>query len=39
MQTPVLAFDVYGTLVDTQGVVSLLDSRIGDEAGVFAAFI
>lgn len=36
MQTPVLAFDVYGTLVDTQGVVSLLGSRIGDEADVFA---
>ncbi|GHB16239.1 haloacid dehalogenase type II [Salinicola rhizosphaerae] len=36
MQTPVLAFDVYGTLVDTQGVVVTLRSRIGDDAENFA---
>ncbi|WP_110602677.1 haloacid dehalogenase type II [Salinicola lusitanus] len=36
MQTPVLAFDVYGTLVDTQGVVSTLRARLGDEASRFA---
>ncbi|OLO03518.1 haloacid dehalogenase type II [Salinicola socius] len=36
MQTPVLAFDVYGTLVDTQGVVAPLASRIGDDAVAFA---
>lgn len=36
MQTPVLAFDVYGTLVDTHGVVSALSSRIGQDATPFA---
>jgi len=31
-----LAFDVYGTLVDTNGVVALLEDMIGDRAGEFA---
>ncbi|WP_110650455.1 haloacid dehalogenase type II [Salinicola peritrichatus] len=35
MQTPVLAFDVYGTLVDTRGVVTSLKSRIGQDAVAF----
>ncbi|WP_251977914.1 haloacid dehalogenase type II [Salinicola avicenniae] len=36
MQTPVLAFDVYGTLVDTQGVTVTLSARIGQDATAFA---
>ncbi len=31
-----LAFDVYGTLIDTQGVVSALRPLAGDRAGAFA---
>lgn len=31
-----LAFDVYGTLVDTNGVVALLEDMVGDRAGEFA---
>lgn len=35
---PVLAFDVYGTLIDTQGVTEELEKRLGDatQAVVFA---
>ncbi len=37
-QTPpvTLAFDVYGTLIDTQGVVSALQRLIGNKAGDFS---
>lgn len=31
-----LAFDVYGTLIDTQGVVSNLENMIGDKARSFS---
>ena len=31
-----LAFDVYGTLIDTAGVVSRLGSVVGDRAGAFS---
>lgn len=31
-----LAFDVYGTLIDTAGVVERLESMVGDRAGEFA---
>ena len=31
-----IAFDVYGTLIDTQGVVSELRALAGDRADVFA---
>lgn len=31
-----LAFDVYGTLIDTQGVVSQLEAWIGDRAVAFS---
>lgn len=31
-----LAFDVYGTLIDTQGVVSKLQEVVGDKAKVFS---
>ena len=31
-----LAFDVYGTLIDTHGVVSLLEKMIGDKAKSFS---
>ena len=31
-----LAFDVYGTLIDTNGVVSLLEKFIGDKAKAFS---
>jgi len=33
----VLAFDVYGTLIDTAGVVTALQELIGDRAGEFSA--
>jgi 2-haloacid dehalogenase len=33
---PVLAFDIYGTLIDTHGVVEELQSRIGDSAWDFS---
>ncbi|MGD8576862.1 MAG: haloacid dehalogenase type II, partial [Thiohalophilus sp.] len=33
---PVLAFDIYGTLIDTHGVVEELQSRIGDRAWDFS---
>ncbi len=35
---PVLAFDVYGTLIDTQGVTVELERRLSDasKAGEFA---
>ncbi|WP_210396165.1 haloacid dehalogenase type II [Motiliproteus sediminis] len=32
-----LAFDVYGTLIDTQGVITALQTRIGDRAAAFSA--
>jgi 2-haloacid dehalogenase len=32
-----LAFDVYGTLIDTQGVVGALRALAGDRAGAFAS--
>lgn len=32
----VLAFDIYGTLINTHGVVTLLQSFIGDEAQTFS---
>ncbi len=31
-----LAFDVYGTLIDTQGVVTLLQELVGDKAKAFS---
>ena len=31
-----LAFDVYGTLINTHGVLSLLDDMIGDNAQAFS---
>lgn len=31
-----LAFDVYGTLIDTHGVVAMLGEMIGDKAGEFS---
>jgi len=31
-----LAFDVYGTLVDTNGVITLLQDMVGERAGEFA---
>ena len=31
-----LAFDVYGTLIDTSGVTDALRPHVGDQAGVFA---
>ena len=31
-----LAFDVYGTLINTHGVVSLLENMIGDNAHAFS---
>jgi 2-haloacid dehalogenase len=31
-----LAFDVYGTLIDTQGVVSKLQELVGDKATSFS---
>ncbi len=34
--TKTLAFDVYGTLIDTHGVVDLLDSMVGDKAVGFS---
>ncbi len=34
-----LAFDIYGTLIDTHGVVSRLESLIGESAGEFFADI
>lgn len=32
-----LAFDVYGTLIDTNGVINLLEKFIGEKAKVFSA--
>ncbi|SDL19036.1 2-haloacid dehalogenase [Modicisalibacter muralis] len=32
----VLAFDVYGTLIDTHGVIEELKERVGDQATVFS---
>ena len=32
----VLAFDVYGTLIDTHGVVTLLQEIIGEDAQAFS---
>ncbi len=32
-----LAFDIYGTLIDTHGVVGRLESLVGDVAGEFSA--
>lgn len=34
--TTTLAFDVYGTLIDTHGVVSILETIIGDKAREFS---
>jgi 2-haloacid dehalogenase len=34
----VIAFDVYGTLIDTNGVTGLLESMIGDRAAEFSRF-
>ena len=31
-----LAFDVYGTLINTHGVVSLLENMVGDNAHAFS---
>jgi len=31
-----LAFDVYGTLIDTSGVTLALQQHVGDRAGAFA---
>ena len=31
-----LAFDVYGTLINTHGVVSLLENMVGDNARAFS---
>ncbi len=33
----VLGFDVYGTLIDTHGVISLLETMIGDAAAQFSS--
>lgn len=33
----ILAFDVYGTLIDTHGVVSLLENIVGDKAKNFSS--
>lgn len=32
-----LAFDVYGTLIDTHGVVSMLETMVGNRAGEFSS--
>lgn len=32
-----LAFDVYGTLIDTHGVVALLETMVGDKAKAFSS--
>jgi 2-haloacid dehalogenase len=32
----ILAFDVYGTLINTHGVISLLENMIGDKAQNFS---
>ena len=37
MNTTTLAFDVYGTLIDTNGVVNLLEKFIGEKAKAFSA--
>lgn len=37
MEEKVLAFDVYGTLIDTNGVVSLLEKFVGSKAKAFSA--
>jgi 2-haloacid dehalogenase len=34
--TTTLAFDVYGTLIDTTGVVTALSKHLGDRAGAFS---
>ena len=34
--TAALAFDIYGTLIDPHGVVSELQTHIGDRAGDFS---
>jgi len=36
MQRLTLAFDIYGTLIDTDGVVAALGDHVGDDAGTFA---
>jgi 2-haloacid dehalogenase len=36
MMPKVLAFDVYGTLIDTQGIVTSLSGFVGDKAGEFS---
>jgi 2-haloacid dehalogenase len=37
MKNTTLAFDVYGTLIDTNGVVDLLDKFIGNKAKAFSS--
>ena len=34
--TITLAFDVYGTLIDTQGVISSLEKHVGNKASEFS---
>lgn len=34
--TTILAFDVYGTLIDTSGVLSSLERLVGDKAAAFS---
>ena len=34
--TVTLAFDVYGTLLDTQGVVARLEGMLGSQANAFS---
>jgi len=36
MVKKVIAFDVYGTLIDTQGVLTLLEELVGDKALLFS---
>lgn len=36
MSKPVLAFDVYGTLINTHGVVTQLEMMVGDQARLFS---
>lgn len=33
-----IAFDIYGTLIDTHGVITLLESMIGDRANEFSQY-
>lgn len=31
-----LAFDVYGTLIDTHGIINALEEHVGDKASEFS---